>query len=907
MSAGYSGLTVSPFFHEGNQVGEEDIEMNSGFDDLRGSAVPPDTSGVKPLNTENEFSMFPDVTYYVDSKRDGIRPKLRPHIMQLIDGKKYDTPEQLSAEEDEDIKYMPGYNFGWIEGVFIRCTLSIFGVLMFLRLNWMFAQAGIVGALGIILWSVGVTCCTTQALSALSTNGSVKGGGVYYMVSRSLGAEFGSVVGLTLFIAQSAAVSLHLTGFGEAVAILEDGNYVFDQVGDRMFYALIGLVAVLGASFLGANFEVQSQKVLAVSMAVALVTFYFGCFLSKGRDDINSTPMSGQSFVDNFPATYTKGNSWLTVFGVFFPACTGISAGSSISGDLKDPQEAIPKGTFAAILLTTIIYVSMGLLMCAVFTPQGLGDIENQISAIDISLVPEIMYLGMFAAALSSALALIVGAPRVLMAVARDDILPQLAFYKKAYFSKEEPLRGYLTVVLIAFICIMCLDLNTVSPIVTNFYLVQYGLINYSVYHAHISKAPGWRPSFQYWSPWVSLLGATMCFVSMFMVDWALAIVTIICSIALFQYVVHLKPDVNWGDSGVAHCQKQAVEAIYRMERLKDHVKNYRPQFLLLTKDPKQDVEIISMTERLKKTRGMFLIGRVLIGDMHDEQTFRAMEVARKDVVLLNDEIIAILQVICAPTLLSGVESLLQLAGFGKLKPNTVLIGFKESWRTNTDAELKEYIQILRSCFATKHAVCIMRNQHVALNYVPAEVAVVFNNGENLYSPELPRGHIDVWWLIEDGGLLFLLAYLMSRHREYRGDADLRLFGLISVNATADEIAKEKERLTSLLNRFRFHAELVLVQYDIIPPEKEIHHFAELIGTDVSSLSITDETRTMINLGHQLKHHSSHAHVVMVSLPVPKTSFDDRVYFAYLELLSGTGRPTFIARGNQQTVLSIHS
>jgi len=147
----------------------------------------------------------------------------------------------------------------------------------------------------------------------------------------------------------------------------------------------------------------------------------------------------------------------------------------------------------------------------------------------------------------------------------------------------------------------------------------------------------------------------------------------------------------------------------------------------------------------------------------------------------------------------------------------------------------------------------------------------------------------------------------MSRHREYRGDADLRLFGLISVNATADEIAKEKERLTSLLNRFRFHAELVLVQYDIIPPEKEVHHFAELIGTDVSSLSITDETRTMINLGHQLKHHSSHAHVVMISLPVPKTSFDDRVYFAYLELLSGTGRPTFIARGNQQTVLSIHS
>jgi solute carrier family 12 (sodium/potassium/chloride transporter), member 2 len=851
--------------------------------------------------------MYPDVSYYVDPKRDGLRPKSRPHIMQLIDGGKYGVPEQLDTADDEIIKYMPGYNFGWIEGVLIRCTLSIFGVLMFLRLNWMFAEAGVIGALGIILWSVAVTCCTTQALSALSTNGSVKGGGVYYMVSRALGAEFGAVVGITLFIAQSAAVSLHLTGFGEAVAILEDGDYVFDKTGDRMFFAIIGLIAVLGSSFLGANFEVQSQKILAVSMAIALVTFYFGCFLSNGNSDINSTPMSSKSFSDNFAAHYTGSNTWLTVFGVFFPACTGISAGSSISGDLKDPQEAIPKGTFAAIVLTTIIYVSMGLLMCAVFTPEGLSNITTQISAIDISLVPEIMYLGMFAAALSSALALVVGAPRVLMAVARDDILPQLAFFKKSYFSKEEPLRGYLTVVLIAFVCIIALDLNTVSPIVTNFFLVQYGLINYSVFHAHISKAPGWRPSFKYWSPWISLLGACMCFVSMFMVDWTLAIVTIICSVGLFQYVVHIKPDVNWGDSGVAHCQKQAVEAIYRMERLKDHVKNYRPQFLLLTKDPKQDVDIISLTERLKKTRGMFLIGRVIIGDMHDENTFRAMESARKDVVLLHDEIIAILQVICAPSLLSGVESLLQLAGFGKLKPNTVLIGFKENWKTSAEAELTEYIQILRACFATRHAVCILRNSHVALNYVPAEVSVVINTGENLYSPEIQKGHIDVWWLIEDGGLLFLLAYLMSRHREYRGNAQLRLFGLISVSATADEVKKEKERLLALLERFRFHAELILVQHDIAPDVEEIHTFADLLGTDAESVALTEDTRTILNISHHLKVHSTQAHVVMISLPVPKTTFDDRVYFAYMDMLSSTGRPTFLARGNQQTVLSIHS
>ena len=674
--------------------------------------------------------MKPDVNFYVDRKKDGLKPKFRPHVMHLIDGQNYDTPEQLANDEEEVIKYMPGYNFGWIEGVFIRCTLSIFGVLMFLRLNWMFAEAGVWGALGIIAWSVCVTSLTTSSLSALSTNGMVKGGGVYYMVSRSLGAEYGGVVAITLFIAQSAAVSLHLRGFGEAVAILEDGNYVFSREGDCIFYGCMALIAVLGSAFLGANFEVQSQKILAISMAVALLMFYLGVFLSTNNDEIDSTPLSPKSFAENVPGHYTSGESWLTVFGVFFPACTGISAGSSISGDLKDPQEAIPKGTFAAIGLTTVIYVSMGLFMCAVFTPEGLANITTQISAIDISLVPQIMYLGMFAAALSSALALIVGAPRVLMAIARDDLIPQLAFYKKSYFSNEEPLRGYVTVVIIAFICITCLDLNTVSPIVTNFFLVQYGLINYSVYHAHISKAPGWRPSFKYWSPYSAMLGAIMCFISMFMVNWVLAFVTIIGSFGLFKYIVYLRPDVNWGDSGVAKCQKSAVESIYRMERLKDHVKNYRPQFLLLCKNPAENTDMISLMTRLKKARAISIVGRVILGDINDIEVFRACEAARKDVVMVKNDIAAILQVVSAPTLLSGVQSLLQLAGFGKLKPNTVLIGFKNRWRKEPVEELVEYINILRACFATSHAVCILRNSHEPLKYIPHEAEVVKNTGK---------------------------------------------------------------------------------------------------------------------------------------------------------------------------------
>lgn len=63
--------------------------------------------------------------------------------------------------------------------------------------------------------------------------------------------------------------------------------------------------------------------------------------------------LPAETFATNFWADYRPdigGGSetpedFFSVFGVFFPAVTGIVAGANLSGDLKDPASAIPKGS----------------------------------------------------------------------------------------------------------------------------------------------------------------------------------------------------------------------------------------------------------------------------------------------------------------------------------------------------------------------------------------------------------------------------------------------------------------------------------------------------------------------------------------------------------------------------------
>ena len=114
-----------------------------------------------------------------------------------------------------------------------------------------------------------------------------------------------------------------------------------------------------------------------------------------------------------------------------------------------------------------------------------------------ISYTGYLIFAGCFAATLSSAIASLVGAPRVLQALAKDKLYPLIGFFKTGYGANNDPFRGYFLVFLMSAGCILIAELDAVSTLLSNFFVAAYALINFSVFHASITKSPGWRPSFK--------------------------------------------------------------------------------------------------------------------------------------------------------------------------------------------------------------------------------------------------------------------------------------------------------------------------------------------------------------------------------------------------------------------------
>nr|CAI5860667.1 unnamed protein product [Callosobruchus analis] len=659
--------------------------------------------------------------------------------------------------------------FGWIQGVLVRCLLNIWGVMLFLRLTWVVAQAGIGQAILLILTTTVVTTITSLSMSAISTNGVIKGGGTYYMISRSLGPEFGGSIGLIFSLANAVACAMYVVGFGESLEdlLLAYGmpNMV-SKVSDIRIIGCITIVILTVIVVVGMEWEAKAQLGLLVILLTAILDFFIGSFIgpmddgdiAKGFVGFNASVAYENTFPDYREFEGTKHN-FFSVFAIFFPAATGILAGANISGDLKDPQKAIPKGTILAILITALSYILMAVVAGCTVVRDATGNVSDYVNVTSenwpvcepgeckyglhnnfqvvelVSWVGPIIYAGCFAATLSSALASLVSAPKVFQALCRDKLYPKIEWFGKGYGKNNEPLRGYVLTFVIAVAFILIGELNVIAPLISNFFLAAYTLINFSTFHASLAKPVGWRPTFKYYNMWLSLLGAVLCVLVMFLISWVTALLTFAMVLALYLIVSYRKPNVNWGSTTQAQIYKNALQAVHQLNNVEEHVKNYRPQILVLSGMPSARPALVDFAHLLTKNLSMLVCGHINTSPL--PQRVRNVLNYKANSWLQAHKLKAFYMQVDGLSFQEGCKALLKACGIGKLRPNILLMGYKADWQYCPREDLNQYFEVVHNAFDLHMSAGIIRIQ----NGFDLSISVEDDNKSNKNSPEygMPR------------------------------------------------------------------------------------------------------------------------------------------------------------------------
>ncbi len=737
-----------------------------------------------------------------------------------------DLPQGLANGSDDNGG--PHNKFGTFAGVFTPSILTIFGVIMYMRANFVVGQAGILKALLILALAKLITALTAFSISAIATNTSVKGGGAYFLISRTLGPEFGGTIGLALYCAQALSVPFYILGFSEALVWSLGPFFAVPPIAVYVVNFVV-LFALFTVSYIGAGWAIRAQYGIMAVLAVSMATFLGGAAMKFDH----------ATLVANWNSAYTSPSyGFWVMFAIYFPAVTGIMAGVNMSGDLKNPSRSLPLGTFLAIGLGLLVYAAEAVLCGGAISREQLvnAPFQSLKEVAPMRWMGVFVTLGVFAATLSSALGSLLGAPRILQALAHDDILRPLRLFAKVS-DKGEPVPAlWLTLVVSVFVLHYAGGggggeaLNAVAAVVTMLFLCTYGITNLAAFVESFGGNPSFRPRFRlfHWS--LALAGAIGCVFAASLISPAAALGASVLIFLLFLYVRKFVLSTSFGDARRGFVYSRIRENLFKLAQLPVHPKNWRPTSLVLCGNPAQRMTLVKYGVWTAGGRGIVTLVDFVEGQL--ETRFDARQRTRE---ALDDFIEqyapgAFGQVVVAPDFDMGVQSLLQMGGtIGPLRPNMLVTGFP-----NDPQRAPSFARHLADATRLGMSVLVVRDAGVPKHSQKKRV-------------------VDIWWRGHDNGsLMVILAYLVSLNHEW-SDTTIRV--LRAVNAENERAAAEAE-LRTLIESARMDAKIA-----VVVAQKEF--------------------------GEVLREHSGNSSVVLIGFRVPSEGDAERFHQLFSNMLEG--------------------
>ncbi len=656
--------------------------------------------------------------------------------------------------------------------VFMTAVSTILGAILFLKFGYAIGHVGLLGTLAIILIGHLVTIPTAMAVAEIATNQKVEGGGAYYIISRSFGLNIGGAIGIALFLAQAISIAFYIIAFTESLEILR--QYVMDEYGKEIFketitFSTMGLLAVLILTR-GANVGVKALYVVVVILVVSLIMFFMGSSVDyDGSSDISRVVSDG--FVN---ADGSKGpKDFFYVFAIIFPAFTGIAAGLGLSGDLKDPKKAIPRGTLWATVVGLLVYIAVAFKLFYSANPETLAN-EDTLVMSKIAIWGPIISVGLACAAISSALGSIMIAPRTLQALAVDKVLPGdkvNKFLGKGRNKDNEPINASIITVGIAFFFCSLGDINAVAEIISMFFMVTYGAICMVSFFEHFAADPSYRPTFKSrW--WLSLMGGLLCFWLMFQMNPQYAIGSILMMVGFYVWITSTKKNTK---DGLANLFKGVIFQISRtlqiflQRREQDVVEdNWRPFVICISPDSFKRSGAFSMVSWISHKYGFGTYMHYIEGGLSETKRRESNEIKQRLIQQASGVKSRVyLDTIISPSYTSAIAQAVQLPGISGKGNNMFLVEYSDTDEQNL-SHLRDNYEILKS---SEMDICILRTSYKGFGF---------------------KKNIHIWITTTDflnGNLMILLGYIILGHPEWK-TAEISIYSLYDEGNLSDKKAK---------------------------------------------------------------------------------------------------------------------
>ncbi|CAA7399544.1 unnamed protein product [Spirodela intermedia] len=852
-----------------------------------------------------------------------------------------------------------GPKLGTMMGVFVPCLQNILGIIYYIRFSWIVGMAGIGESLMLVAFCGLCTFLTAISLSAIATNGAMKGGGPYYLIGRALGPEVGVSIGLCFFLGNAVAGSMYVLGAVETFLDAVPGAGIFKASAtitnssslngttttvyspnshDLQLYGIVVTILLCFIVFGGVKMINKVAPAFLIPVLFSLFCIFIGIFVAPRKNASSGiTGLSLHTFSDNWGSAYQRTNNagipdpdgsiywnFNALVGLFFPAVTGIMAGSNRSASLKDTQRSIPIGTLAATLTTSFMYLISVLLFGALATREEL--LTSRLLTAEVAWpIPAIIYVGIILSTLGAALQSLTGAPRLLAAISNDDILPVLK-----YFKVTEGSEPHLATLFTAFICVGCVvigNLDLITPTITMFFLLCYAGVNLSCFLLDLLDAPSWRPrwKFHHWS--LSLLGASMCIVIMFLISWLFTVISLALASLIYYYVSIKGKAGDWGDGFKSAYFQLALRSLRSLGANQVHPKNWYPIPLIFCRPWGKLPENVPCHPKLadfancmkKKGRGMTIFASIIDGDYYEQAEDAKLACHQLSTYIDYKRCEGVAEIVVAPTMSDGFRGIVQTMGLGNLKPNIVVMRYPEIWRRENLIQIPStFVSIINDCIVANKAVVIVKG----LDEWPGEYQKQY-------------GTIDLYWIVRDGGLMLLLSQLLLTKESFES-CKIQVFCIAEEDTEAEEL---KADVKKFLYDLRMQAEVIVVtmksweaHVDGAPQQDDsmeaftsaqrriAAYLADMKETsqregkplmaDGKSVVVNEQQvdkflYTTLKLNSTILRYSRMAAVVLVSLPPPPVHHPAYFYMEYMDLLVENVPRLLMVRGYRRDVVTL--